>query len=387
MAFNYEIIKRITTLSEKENVSKQVNVISYNNAKPKIDIRNWYDGEMRKGITLDEDEWRALGSCFGSENEKENEELGIFAHWINKVNIENIGLNLEEEIDFDVNTERKEIVYNVTFELEKSKAESTIEFLNDANRYFSNHDMHTNAFVEFNGEGDLLKIIGRVPFVACRTEELLDAFYDFLVYYADVINEIAKESVRQLNFEDIIVISDKLACVHSAHNKEELLIAIDFRCQDDSVKRIVAKACYCRDCNLYFMRKYDYQQIKLEAKNAVMLCQEVTEEKYIRNPNIKYDLSDESILHKFGYNVSDGMSDKNRRAILSMIIDRKILSKENIAWRLAGYVRMRMYDKEKFKSAIEKWNRDRDFVLDYDIDSRRKVEPQKIVVIKYQPEK
>ena len=43
----YKLIKHIATLSETQYGSKQVNIISHNNAIPKMDIRNWErDGKM-----------------------------------------------------------------------------------------------------------------------------------------------------------------------------------------------------------------------------------------------------------------------------------------------------------------------------------------------------
>ena len=38
MSFKYKILQQIAVLSESQNESKQVNVISYNDTKPKIDI-------------------------------------------------------------------------------------------------------------------------------------------------------------------------------------------------------------------------------------------------------------------------------------------------------------------------------------------------------------
>lgn len=55
---NYRIIRSFGKLSDNgRGESKQVNYISYNNFKPKIDIRKWATGEdgspiMAKGVTL-----------------------------------------------------------------------------------------------------------------------------------------------------------------------------------------------------------------------------------------------------------------------------------------------------------------------------------------------
>ena len=58
--FSYEIMKHIATLSESANgdYTTEVNLISYNGAKPKLDIRKWDKraGRMLKGITLNDEE-------------------------------------------------------------------------------------------------------------------------------------------------------------------------------------------------------------------------------------------------------------------------------------------------------------------------------------------
>lgn len=62
--FEYSITEEIATLSKKNGFSKEINMISYNGAEPKIDIRNWSDDEgerkMGKGITLTKEEARIL---------------------------------------------------------------------------------------------------------------------------------------------------------------------------------------------------------------------------------------------------------------------------------------------------------------------------------------
>lgn len=55
----YDIVEELGTLSENsKGWEKQVNLISWNGAKPKYDIRDWAPEreKMSKGITLTEDE-------------------------------------------------------------------------------------------------------------------------------------------------------------------------------------------------------------------------------------------------------------------------------------------------------------------------------------------
>lgn len=58
----YDVVKHIGTLSEG-TWETEVNLISWNHAKPKFDIRKWNTetGRMSKGISLTEEEFIALG--------------------------------------------------------------------------------------------------------------------------------------------------------------------------------------------------------------------------------------------------------------------------------------------------------------------------------------
>ncbi len=54
-----EIVEPIAVLSKNEKgYTKEINLVSWNGAEPKFDIRNWHPGGARsgKGITLTKDE-------------------------------------------------------------------------------------------------------------------------------------------------------------------------------------------------------------------------------------------------------------------------------------------------------------------------------------------
>ena len=60
---SYDIKKEIGVLSENsKGWTKELNLISWNNGKPKFDLRDWAPGheKMGKGITLTDEEARAL---------------------------------------------------------------------------------------------------------------------------------------------------------------------------------------------------------------------------------------------------------------------------------------------------------------------------------------
>ncbi|CAM3192122.1 YdbC family protein [Streptococcus dysgalactiae] len=72
----YKIIEHIATLSISETGwKKELNIISWNNAEPKFDIRSWKDGYSRvgKGVTLFEDEMLVLVKTIKHLNLKGNQ--------------------------------------------------------------------------------------------------------------------------------------------------------------------------------------------------------------------------------------------------------------------------------------------------------------------------
>jgi len=55
----FEIIKHLAVLSEGlKGWTKEVNIVSWNNRKPKVDIREWDENheQMSKGITLNKED-------------------------------------------------------------------------------------------------------------------------------------------------------------------------------------------------------------------------------------------------------------------------------------------------------------------------------------------
>lgn len=61
--FTFEIVEHIGVLSETpKGWTKEVNRISWNNAKPKYDIREWDPNheKMSKGVTFTEEEFEKL---------------------------------------------------------------------------------------------------------------------------------------------------------------------------------------------------------------------------------------------------------------------------------------------------------------------------------------
>lgn len=65
----FEIKRKIATISENENYTKEINVISWNGGEDKIDLRTWKNAEdgkqPLKGITMTLGEAKALKEALG----------------------------------------------------------------------------------------------------------------------------------------------------------------------------------------------------------------------------------------------------------------------------------------------------------------------------------
>ena len=75
----FTIVENIATLSNKDNISKEFNLIKYKDLKNNIlDIRKWdnnnNDKQMLKGITLTDDEARKLKDALNKYYETNTQE-------------------------------------------------------------------------------------------------------------------------------------------------------------------------------------------------------------------------------------------------------------------------------------------------------------------------
>ena len=61
---DYRIIRQLGILGEKDNITTELNIISYNNYKPKLDLRKWEKkGDtklLQRGLTLTDEEAKLL---------------------------------------------------------------------------------------------------------------------------------------------------------------------------------------------------------------------------------------------------------------------------------------------------------------------------------------
>lgn len=67
---NYRVVREIAVLSNNDNITTELNLISYNNYKPKLDLRKWQQkGDnklLQRGLTLTDEEALTLRDALTS---------------------------------------------------------------------------------------------------------------------------------------------------------------------------------------------------------------------------------------------------------------------------------------------------------------------------------
>lgn len=187
-----------------------------------------------------------------------------------------------------------------------------------------------------------------------------------------------KKSAQTIDFHDFLVRTSIFACRYRNHVIENINGKLSLLMPSGSIKEVLVSAGYCPDCNIYFLLESTYKQLE---KCGNILCR-VTDNKNFYSGHSYLSgapLAKESILMQYGYSVSQTrmLSDKMRHIILSMIIERHILSKVEIIGYIDFFINQKKAN-SKYKQAIIKWSLDRDYVRNYQLNNIRNITISKL---------
>lgn len=158
------------------------------------------------------------------------------------------------------------------------------------------------------------------------------------------------------------------------HNVENVNATIDVF-DGKEIKEVNVQAYYCFNCGIYYLNEHEYLRIR---RYGNLICQVLSIEEYKKlNNKAKYKLNPESILKKFGYsaNQKDNLSEKQRRAILEMMIEKNVLTKYEIIEYLRFFIRYHSHA----SYAIKKWQSDISYLNGYSKGNPQYVKITKIV--------
>lgn len=129
---------------------------------------------------------------------------------------------------------------------------------------------------------------------------------------------------------------------------------------------------YCKTCNKYYIVESLFKEVlRFGMPNCNIEIYDMLSEGYGYNQELK----EKSILKEFGYSVGkkENLTEKERQHILGYLIDYEILSKSRIISYLEYFISQREYSTKDFSLAINKLQKDLNFVNEYRKGDFRKV--------------
>lgn len=126
---------------------------------------------------------------------------------------------------------------------------------------------------------------------------------------------------------------------------------------------------YCRNCNVYYIFRRDYE---LLCKKGTLQCKIIDAVTKKTLSDVTFNFNEKSVLSEMGYNVqaSENLSSEERHQILKKAIEEKKISVNEIINLLELQINLHSGN-ERYANAVEKWIEDSLFVKSYGINSGR----------------
>ena len=184
--------------------------------------------------------------------------------------------------------------------------------------------------------------------------------------------EPAKKAPKRIGLHDFVVRRSVFRCMHEGHHLTNIEAVFEVITPRSEVQEAVVTAGYCPQCRQYFLLESAYEKLRTR---GIPLCKISDEKSYGRNHGKNrgkltsadgMQLASESILMQYGYNVSqtEDLRAPVRQALLALLIDNRILTKNEVVSYLDFFIRQRR-GQSKFAIAVSKWEEDREFVYGY----------------------
>lgn len=170
---------------------------------------------------------------------------------------------------------------------------------------------------------------------------------------------------KQVGFSDLIVLSTSRMCTSANHHLKDITARIPILNSDGNVLFRNCTVAYCQDCNKYIMLKTDFSKLTTLGTIACKIIDNTTVAPLGKQDD--FDIKQrESVLYQYGYNVkaSAKLSVKQRHYILALVVETGIMTRMQIASHLATLIE-RGEKIPSWKFATEKWQQDREYIMNY----------------------
>ncbi len=377
----FEIVRKIASWDLNNGETFELNIVKWYNNSPKYDLRRWVNGEPGKGAVIPDGILEELYDEIGNELD------------INEVVTEEPGIDNSKDADNAENLER------VFMEFGKSSALLKGMDAGNNNGYAKGlfDGLNNYEYDDDYDEDDVEIVIPESYSDYEDNPDFVEGYKEnFLIHYgsyyvrgyaagydegmAERENAESEELGDDIDFRDFFVYGSYGGCRNPEHtDKEKVRAQVSILKQIGGVGTIEFDAVYCRECGVYYISQSEYERI---TRSGRILCQLISEKKYneMKNSGFSGELDVESVLYRFGYNVSekDGYSDSYRQSILSAAIESGVISKKGAINHLRYLIKLNE-KKSNLAKAREKWNKDIAYLSGVDYDS---VNEERIVGVK-----
>lgn len=181
-----------------------------------------------------------------------------------------------------------------------------------------------------------------------------------------------EKSVFPINSDSFVVRTNLFRCFHKEHLLEEIIGLLSIVTPMGKIITEKIPCAYCAECKCFYMLSSVYKQV---SEKGVLLCQLIDSSEYYESGVMQaINGAGVSLLMQNGYNVRarNGLTEMQRQLILGNIIDNGIMAPHCII----SYIDMFIAQKKnlvQYSGAVDKWRKDREYVLKYNAEGRREV--------------
>lgn len=215
--------------------------------------------------------------------------------------------------------------------------------------------------------------------VSTRINNISNGIYVVLKKLKPLINE--HDSIE---FVDLLVKTNNFKCINN-HHIEQIKANVEIMDFDGNIVNKSFLAGYCKECNHFFVLEKDFDRLK---RYGVLLCHVVTEKFYRGISMFKTsNLNAESLLHQVGYNVNstENLSNEQRHEILRRVVDYGLYPTNYLCSFLDYLINKNLKVVTRdMSSAISKWQADRDYIANYNIENCKQVNAKSFYSTKYE---
>lgn len=205
-----------------------------------------------------------------------------------------------------------------------------------------------------------------------KIEEILYTFCttDSCLYPTFKVQELPHHDI---GYKDFVIIANVFLCIKEHHTMERVLAFIEEVLPDGTKEKVSTFALYCKDCDEYYIRSNDYENLKRH--HPIMVLRVIpTKKSGTEFESSRFEgYAVESVLRQCGYTVSqsENLSPRQRRIILELVIDGGILTHQQVVGHLEWNIEKD--GTERNSLAREKWRDDINFLYEVYYHDAREV--------------